>query len=191
MLTVIHPFDLLPPSIFGMQILQIKQCIWTKGAPRLFTCTWCTFRQRLVWQVCNTWHMTCKPEWKWTDRTVLSVVPTIWQICILVLIRPVKEDRFEDLGVDGRIILKWIEKKSHLAYDLQARIKMNWQNSAICSIHYMADMYPCVDTSREGRPLWRPRRRWEDNIKMNRKEIALGTWPASQNENELTVQCNL
>jgi len=35
----------------------------------------------------------------------------------------------------------------------------------------MTDKCSCVAPSREGRPLLRPRRRWEDNIKTDRKDI--------------------
>jgi hypothetical protein len=39
------------------------------------------------------------------------------------------------------------------------------------------DVYSVLVGKPEGkRPLWRPRRRWEDNIKMKLQEIGCGDW---------------
>jgi hypothetical protein len=35
----------------------------------------------------------------------------IYETCIILVGKPEGKDHFEDLGVDGRVMLKWIVKK--------------------------------------------------------------------------------
>ena len=41
------------------------------------------------------------------------------------------------------------------------------------------------------RPLWRPRRRWEDNIKMDLQEVGFGVWTGSSWLRMRTGGCRL
>jgi hypothetical protein len=70
-------------------------------------------------------------------------------------------DHLEDPGVDGRIILKRIYKKNEMG--------------GACSTYgRQGSAYRILVGRPEGwRPLGRPRRRWEDTIKVYLKEIDL------------------
>ena len=69
----------------------------------------------------------------------------------------------EDPDVDGRIILRWTFSKWVVG-------GMEWNE-----LDQDRDMWRAIVRRPEGkRPLGRPRRRWEDNIKMDLQEVGCG-----------------
>ena len=65
-----------------------------------------------------------------------------------------ERDHLKDLDVGGRLILKWIFKKNEMG--------------RACST---CGERSCTQSSEGKRPLGNPRCRWEDNIKMDLKEV--------------------
>jgi len=56
---------------------------------------------------------------------------------------------------------------------------MRWEGHVAC-VGHRRDTYSILVGKSEGRrPLGRPRRKWEDNIKMDLQEVGCGVWTGS------------
>ena len=79
-------------------------------------------------------------------------------------------DHWGDLGVDGWIILGWISRR----WDVCLYGRMRWAGH-VARMGEERGAYRVLVGKPEGRrPLWRPRRRWVDNIRVDLQEVGCG-----------------